>query len=82
MPKLRPLLRTDQVKYRRKLLTAQLERELHKHKIHKKEIAELIGISPAAITYQFTKESVTIETYIAVTLLIEEREKAKKAAAL
>ena len=41
--------------------------------IKNKEIAQSIGVDPSAISHQFRKNNITLETYIAVQVLKEEK---------
>ena len=79
MPKIRPLLREDKLKYRVEHGTLEAEKLLLQYRITKTEIAHLLGVTPAAISYQFRSRRMTYETKCAIDQIIEERQAAARA---
>lgn len=57
-----------------KKATRQTRIDCLDYSIKNKEIAEVTGVDPSAISHQFTNKNITLATYLAVQLLKEERE--------
>lgn len=74
MPRIRPLLREDKLKYRVEKECFEAEKLMLLHRISKTEIAELQGITPQAVSAQFRVKHITIDTRCAIDQIIEERE--------
>ena len=75
MPRAKPLLREQQIKYLHEQESLNCEVLLLKHRIKKKEVAELLQISPTALSKQFRNKNISFDCYLAVQMLVEEREK-------
>lgn len=57
-----------------KKATRQTKIDCLDYGIKNKEIAEVTGVDPSAISHQFKNKNITLATYLAVQLLKTERE--------
>lgn len=65
MPRCRPLIKEQQIEYDLKVLTEQLLSDIATKNIKKKDIAQLSGVTPGALSQQLSKRQMTIKTFLA-----------------
>ena len=65
-------------KVRLKKDPAKLQNDLKAHGIKQYTVAKLAGISPQAVTNQFSNKNLTYGVYVAANMLIEEAKKNQK----
>lgn len=75
MPRVKPLVVEQQVDYELTKLSEQVISELAITGIKKKELAELCGITPGALSQQLSSKKITIHTYLAWQLLKSQKAK-------
>lgn len=71
MPKVVPLTTEQRFIYTLDNIAPKLEEILLKKHIQKKQVAEFMGVCPQAISGQFRRGSVTLDTFIAVVHLAD-----------
>jgi hypothetical protein len=69
MPKVRGLTLEQKVDYQRGRISDACEYQTVKKHIRKKEIARIAGISPQAVSTQFTRKSITTDVLMAIVTL-------------
>lgn len=67
------LTRQQKLNSEAKRISTECACKLKEYGIKQKDVAELLEISPQALSKQLTKRSVSLETYLAVQMLIRER---------
>lgn len=72
MPRVRPLVEDNEVKYEIKKATDQLLADLRHKKIDRKRLLKKSGTSTTALSNQLTRGKVTLEVYLAYQLLKRE----------
>ena len=72
MPKV-ALTNEQKVNKRLQDLTRETKLALYDAGIKKKAVAEIAGITPAAVTQQFNSGRLTLSVYLAAQLLLEEQ---------
>jgi predicted transcriptional regulator len=65
MPKVRPLVDDQKVDYEWKKLSEKVIAEIAVSGIKKKKLAEISGVTPAAISTQLSRKRITIQTFLA-----------------
>lgn len=73
MPRIRPLTTEDKVLDEVAASTDKLDWELHRNRISYTKIAKMLNITPAAVSIQFRRKSISYPVYVAAKMLLEER---------
>lgn len=73
MPKVRPLTRQAQLDAELAKRSDECEALLLAHHITKKELALFVNLDPSAVSHQFRNKSITLRTFVAVQMLVEEK---------
>lgn len=73
MPKIKALMQTDKIKEEIADSTDKLDWKLHQQKISYTKIASLLNVTPAAISTQFRRKSITYPVYVVCQMLLEEK---------
>lgn len=73
MPKVKPLVRKDNVQYNKDLMIKRCKLLMWEYNIKNKDICQLTGLSPSYVSEQFSQNKMTFDVYIAVQMLVAEK---------
>lgn len=73
MPKISALTPEGKVLDEVAASTDKLDWELHRNRISYTKIAKMLDITPAAVSIQFRRKSITYPVYVAAKMLLEEK---------
>ena len=73
MPKIKALTQTDKIREEVEDSTDKLNWKLHQNRISYTKIASLLDVTPAAISMQFKRKSITYPVYVVCQMLLEEK---------
>jgi hypothetical protein len=69
MPKVKGLTLEQKVDYQRGRISDACEYQVVKHSIRKKDIAKIAGLSPQAVSLQFSRKSISTDVLMAIVTL-------------
>ena len=72
MPRVRGLTDTQKIQYQKERVVDQLELMMRHKRIKRKTVADMVGLTPQAISNQFVHRNVSLDTVIAIVTLSDD----------